>query len=369
MEEESNNMKNKVVLITNIPSPYRVPLWDELSKTTDFKTICIAANEKNRTWNIEMRSYIEFLKSYHFFFQKRDWALHFSLPFALFYKLLRYSPNVIIITGYDSFQYWEALLYAKLFRRKTIMWSGSTLLSSRSQNKIVNKVKKFFITSFDSYYTYGTKATEYIESFNVASDKIVTGTNTVDTKYYKTSTSSNHNDVEVINFLYVGQLIERKGLKNTIEVFAKINKKNWKLNIVGTGEQEADLKVLVNRYGLNKKILFAGYKQKSEIIEYYSKANVFLMPSYLEVWGLVLNEALASGLFCLSSKYAGATFDLIDNGKNGFIVDPKDIDDLATKINKTFTIKFNKIKIKDSFLVSYETEAKNIFKAIEKAIL
>jgi glycosyltransferase involved in cell wall biosynthesis len=361
-------MKNTLILITNIPTPYRLTLWDVIKKLTDFNVICIVNNEKNRQWNTESRPYINFLMSYHLFFQKKDWALHFSFPFSLFFLLVKHHPDAVLITGYDSIQYWEALLYAKLFRKKKVLWNGSTLFSSRSQNKIVYVLKDYFVNSFDSYYTYGSQATKYLVSFGICPDKIVTGTNTVDTDFYKNNTSDETIHSDILKFLYVGQLIKRKGLNSAIESFSKISNNNWKLTIVGSGADENLLKELVTQYHLKDKIKFAGYKQKDEIIDYYSDADVFLMPSYLEVWGLVLNEALASGLFCLSSKYAGATFDLIQEGKNGYIVDPKDVSDLAGKIDKTFDIKLDKRAIKDSFQISNEEEAIKIILAVEKAV-
>jgi len=357
----------KIILITNMPTPYRLPLWDELKKLSDLDVICISKKEKNRNWNIEDRAYIQYLKSYHFFFKRWDFALHISLPFSLFFSLMKQNPEAVIITGYDSLQYWEALLYTKLFRKKRVLWNGSTLLSSRSKNKIVNAIKKYFIQSFDSYYTYGTQASRYLESFGISPAKIITGINTVDTEFYKSNTSDESNHSNIIKFLYVGQLIKRKGLKNTIEAFSKISIENWKLTIVGSGPDENVLKELVKRYSLSEKIEFVGFKQKDEIIGFYSAADVFLMPSYLEVWGLVLNEALASGLFCLSSKYAGSTFDLINDGKNGYTIDPKNIDDIVEKLEKTFNTKFNKRVIKDSFNVSYEKEAEKILESTKRA--
>lgn len=361
-------MINNLVLVTNIPSPYRIPLWDKVKDNIDLEVICIATNEKNRQWKTEQRSYISFLKSYHFLFQQRDWALHFSIPFSLFFSLIKKHPDAVMITGYDSPQYWEALFYAKMFRKKKILWNGSTSLSARSQNKIVGFLKNYFINSFDTFYTYGTKASEYLESFGIDSEQIINGINTVDTDYYKIHTSSKSKKKDgILKFLYVGQLIERKGVSVIVDALFKLNHKDWFLTIVGSGEDEKKLKEKVRCYGLENKIIFVGYKQKNEIVEYYSEADVFLMPSYLEVWGLVLNEALSSGLFCLSSKYAGATFDLIQNGKNGFIIDPKDINDVILKLDMTFTTSLNKKKIKSTFNVSYKYEAQKIIKAVQKA--
>lgn len=357
----------KTILITNIPTPYRIPLWDELKKSISFEVICIAQIEKNRLWKIEERSYISFLKSYHFFISKMDWPIHFTIPFSLFFKLMIKNPNSLIIAGYDSFAYWEALLYAKIFRKKTILWNGSTLLSSRSKNKFVNFLKKLFIRSFDSFYTYGSEATKYIEHFGIDNKHIVTGINCIDTEYFKNKTSNEKSNINTLNFLYVGQLIERKGLENTLKAFSKIENKNWRLSIIGKGEDENKLKELVEELDLKNNVIFEGFKQKEEIINYYSKSDIFIMPSYFEVWGLVLNEAIASGLFCLSSKYAGATIDLIKENKNGYAIDPLSIEDIKEKIKKTFELNINKKLIKDSFDVNYKNEAIKIIESIKRA--
>jgi glycosyltransferase involved in cell wall biosynthesis len=359
-------MSKNIVLITNMPTPYRLPLWDELQKIFNLNVVCISQRENNRKWDVENRAYIKFLASFHFYINSRDMPLHISVPFNLFYKLIKANPDALIITGYDAIQYWEALLYATLFSKKKIMWSGSTLLSSRSKNNFVNKIKKFFINAFDSYYTYGTKASEYLESFGVSRQSIVTGINTVETTFYKDMTPNTTKNSNEISFLFVGQLVERKGLKNTIQAFSKLQEKKWTLTIVGSGPDEKELKQLTKTLNLEEKIIFVGYKQKNEVIKYYAKADVFLMPSYLEVWGLVLNEALASGLFCLSSKYAGSTFDLIENGKNGFMIDPLNINDIVENLNRTFELTLDKSFIKNSFTVSYTEEANKILQAVEK---
>ncbi len=357
----------KVVLVTNIPTPYRIPLWDALYNLIDLQVICISEIEKNRHWHTENRNYISFLKSHHFFMKDR--SFHFSLPLALFIKLIKINPDVLIITGYDLPQYWEALFYAKIFGKKKVLWSGSTLLSALSKSNIMYRLKKYFIHSCDGYYTYGSEATKYIESFGVDSDKIVTGVNTVDTDYYKTHASNFFRVDGKLNFLFVGQLIKRKGLENVIEAFAKISRDDWRLMVVGKGEQENDLKQLTAKYGLENHIEFMGFKQKEQIVEYYAKADVFLMPSYKEVWGLVLNEALASGLFCIASKYAGATFDLIKEGENGFIIDPMNIEDVVRKIEETFKLTLDKQSIRNNFNVSYTKEAKKILKTIKKVLV
>lgn len=358
---------HKVTLITNIPTPYRLPLWRSLSKLVDLNVICISATEKNRHWKIDLDPYITILTSTHLFFHSLDWGLHFTIPFALTRKLIKTSPDVVIIAGYDNIQYWEALLYTKLARKKVVFWNGSTLLSSRSKNKIVSYMKQFFIRRFDAYYTYGSKATEYLIHYGANPNTIITGKNTVDTDYFKINTTDTNPDNGKLNFLYVGQLLERKGLENTLKAFGNLERRDWILTIIGTGNDEEKLKNLVNKLNLNENVFFEGYKQKEEILSYFSNSEILIMPSYLEVWGLVLNEGLASGLFCLSSKYAGATFDLIEEGKNGLIIDPLDISSFSDTINQCFNLSYDKRTIKNSFIVTPTNQANQIYHSIEKA--
>lgn len=358
----------KSVIITNIPSPYRLPLWRSLCQLVNLSVICISETERNRHWNVVLDRHIIILKSAHIFFSRLDWGLHFTIPFALTQKLIKTSPDVVIIAGYDNMQHWEALLYAKIFGKKTVFWNGSTLLSSRSNNKAINFLKSFFIKSVDAYYTYGTKATEYLIHHGANPDNVITGTNTVDTDYFKENTSDSSLDDGNVKFLYVGQLLERKGLENTLQAFRSLKQTNWTLTIIGTGPDERKLKKIVTDFTLEKNIFFEGYKQKEEILKYFSDSNILIMPSYLEVWGLVINEALASGLFCLSSKYAGATFDLIDEDKNGLIIDPLDINSFVNDLQRCFDLQLDKREIKTSFTIAPNSEAIKIYNSIQKAL-
>lgn len=353
----------RLVLVTNIPTPYRIPLWDELNKITSLSVVTIANIEHNRKWKLEKPEYVSSLKSFHFFIHRLDWGFHFTLPFTLFFRLKYLNPDCIVISGYDNYQYWEALFFAKLFKKKTVFWNGSTLLSSRSTNKIVLAIKSFFINKFDAYYTYGTKASEYLLHFGVDSQKIITGINTVDSDFFKSHTSDVSRNKGLKKFLFVGQLIQRKGLKETIIAFSKVKSRNWKLTILGSGPDEASLRKLVSDKHLENHFDFVGFKQKEEILHFFSDSDVLIMPSHREVWGLVLNEGLASGLFCLSSKYAGATFDLIKENINGFIFDPLDIDDFTLKIEKTLLQTLDKQIIKVNFEVSIQNEAQKLLQA------
>lgn len=328
----------KTLLLTNTIAPYRIPVLNKLDEHEDVQLTVwyLEEREKNRQWNInhkEIQYNYECLPGIHTYIQNLDMGVHLN-P-GIFIKLLRQNPDVIITSGYDSLGYWTALMYCKLFRKKFIVWWGSTLESSRVQNSVVNRVRKVFFKAAHSFVTYGTESAKCLKHYNVEENKIAVGYNTVDIRYFRNKYNEyylnkklEHNKENIIKLLFIGQLIERKGLLQIIEALKKLNNLSWELRIVGSGPDEQKLKQRVQEAGLENQIYFEGYKQKEELINYLVQSHCLLFPSLIEVWGLVVNEALATNTFVLASKYAGATKDIIVDKQNGLIIDPLDENDL-----------------------------------------
>jgi glycosyltransferase involved in cell wall biosynthesis len=368
IQNQMQNDDTRAALVTNIPTPYRLPMWDHLHRRCDLEVFCIASQEKNRHWRVEDRAFVSFLSSFQIPFARRDWFVHITLPLSLFVRLVRSSPDVVIVTGYDSVAYWEALLYTKLFRKKCVFWNGSTLLSSRSVSKLIRRLKSLFIRRFDAYYTYGSRATEYLKSFGVSPEAIVTGTNTVDTAYFKREINGGTTPYEAgRKLLFVGQLIGRKGLANTLHALKQIETDPWHLTVIGDGSQREQLAALAEELGLARRVDFVGYLDKEAMIGYYYRSDILLMPSLVEVWGLVVNEALCAGLYCVVSKYAGAGYDLIEEGRNGVLVDPREIDAFADVLCGVLRQDFDKHAIQSAFEVDTASEAAKLYKAVQLA--
>jgi len=137
--------------------------------------------------------------------------------------------------------------------------------------------------------------------------------------------------------LNVSRLTHGKNIKMLIKAFARIATENTFLIIVGDGNQRSNLEYLAEKMNLIDKIRFTGFRD--DIERFYSIADVFVLPSIYEGFGLVFLEAMASGIPCigLRSNYPQiivASEEIIIDGKTGFCTDPYSIDDLADKIGK-----------------------------------
>lgn len=207
----------KTLLIAYQIAPYRIPVYNTIdaSEDIDLTVWFLEEKEANREWNIDyqdMRFRYSCLRGFHLFIQRMDFGVHIN-P-GLFFKLVRLNPDVIITTSYDAIGYWVSLFYAKLFRKKFVVWWGSTLESSRVKNRAMNAVRGLYFRSADSFVTYGSDSARCLNHYGIPDEKMAVGFNTVDIRYYyrKRLTVKPHKEEEgLLNLLFVGQLIKRKG--------------------------------------------------------------------------------------------------------------------------------------------------------------
>lgn len=133
--------------------------------------------------------------------------------------------------------------------------------------------------------------------------------------------------------LYIGRLIDIKNIFLLIDAFSNNQTDNSFLVIVGDGYLKRDLKLYVKEKQLEHKVLFTGKQEDIDLYSWYNIGQIFILPSYYERFGAVVNEALLSGCFTICSDIAGASC-LIEDGNNGFVFKSNDSDMLSTSLAK-----------------------------------
>jgi glycosyltransferase involved in cell wall biosynthesis len=316
--------KTKVAIIANIPSPYRVDFYNTLNSKNEleFKVYFLAESESNRNWTGALkraRFPYEISRGIHAFSSRKEWPIHLNM--GVFFRLLRYSPDVIITTGYDSPGYWMAMSYAKMLRRPLITWYGSTKNDQMSTGGAIEKLRSFYLSNTAAFFTYGEAATESLVSRGVSSDRIVTGLNTVDMNSInenvlmaqkKPSYQSDREKYPKFLFLYAGQFITRKRVDLLLQAYAEIQDADVGLILAGSGPEEDALKHQAAELGLTN-IWFQPFRQYDDMPELYALADCLVLPSDREVWGLVVNEALAAGMYSIIADKSGCSKQLVEN--------------------------------------------------------
>ena len=134
-------------------------------------------------------------------------------------------------------------------------------------------------------------------------------------------------------FLYVGRQTAHKGLESLLRAFALISSRipNYRLVIVGErleGGISPYLESLAAKLGIKERVLFTGHIDETVLIDLYSKAYAFVLPSLEEAFGLVLLEAMASKTPVIASA-VGGILDVVNDGRNGLLIAPNSPEDLA----------------------------------------
>lgn len=207
-------------------------------------------------------------------------------------------------------------------------------------------------------------------------NKIVVLRNAVDTnRFNPTRNRSIRKNFDIkddeILILFVGYLDEFKGIFELVNAFGAIARenKNVKLMMVGAGPRKEDLLNIITRIGINDEVVFTGMIEHQNIHEYYQTADIFVLPSYTEGGGppLVIMEAMACGLPIIGTNVGGIP-EGVENNVNGFILPPKNVDQLNEKLNILIKNKDLRKKFGNNSLERIEEYSIALGKKTEKLI-
>ncbi len=321
--------RRKVVILTEIISPYRIPVFNKIAEDErlDLKVIFFAEMTGERKWVIQR----EQLKFSYQVLPRIAFPLPDRFPLLLnpgvFLTLLRLNPDVIFCGGYHHPSFFLAAIYTKLFHRKFILWCESHEKSIRIRHPWAKFLRERMIHQSSAYIVPGTISAEFIHAFGVGGKKIYLAPNAVDNDFFESQAMKVRSRKEVLKkersfpkhlILYTGRLLKSKGVGVLLDAFSKISSRpDIGLILVGDGRDEDVFKRYCKEHRLER-IFFEGFKQQGELPFYYGIADLFVMPSLRDEWGLVLNEAMASGLPVLAADQVGATYDLVQDGENGY---------------------------------------------------
>lgn len=219
--------------------------------------------------------------------------------------------------------------FAKMIKRRDTI-NISQEHSYINTDKYINKVRKSF-NNINYIVVMTDKAKEdykkWLKSYNSYSN-IINIPNMINVKTDKKTTLKNN------QIISIGRLEKEKDFISLIEMFHKLCEKNdkLKLKIIGDGKQRRELEGLVNKLKLQTKVIFTGKLEQQQVENELLNSDIFVLTSFCESFSLVLIEAMAIGLPCISFDIDVGPKILINNEKNGYLIKNRNIDDMADKI-------------------------------------
>lgn len=334
-------MKRRLVIITEIISPYRIPLFNVLSEQpeVDLHVIFLAETDPTlRQWKVykqEIRFSYEVLPSW----RKRIAGYNLLLNGGLGGSLLAARPDAILCGGYSYFASWQALWWARNWGVPFFLWSESNLQDIRKGRALVELLKSEFFRQCSGFVVPGKSAAQYLLSHGIKQGKIFTALNAVDNDLFAKEAASARANADRLRvdlalperyFLFVGRLVREKGIFELLSAYSSLDgvlRQQIGLVFAGDGPCRAELESQASSIspGLIK---FVGFTQREQLPAYYALGEMLILPTYTDTWGLVVNEAMACGLPVIVSSLAGCVSELVTNDWNGKIVEPKDVESL-----------------------------------------
>ena len=165
-------------------------------------------------------------------------------------------------------------------------------------------------------------------------------------------------DLKSYNLVSVGRLSKEKGFLDLIDVFDLIHKKypDWKLNIVGDGEEKDKITSKIDKLGLSNSVVMHGFLDSNEVGKILSKSSVYLMTSYTESFGIVLLEAFSYGVPCVAFDSAEGAREIISSNWDGYLIKDRNKEEMAKRVctlidnyNRRFIMGNNALKKSDKY--------------------
>ncbi len=294
-------------------------------------------------------------------------------------EIEEWDADAILVYGWSFKSHLKVIRYFK--GKKNILFRGDSTLLNESKGLSLKKIiRKLFLTwvysHVDTALFVGNRNKDYYIKFGLKKNQLVFAPHAIDNdRYNKAVTTTLREQLLIppsdIVFLFAGKFESEKNPVLLLDAFIMAALENVHLLMVGNGQLKNTLesKVKTQHWNLQQRIHFIEFQNQSKMPQVYQAADVFVLASQSETWGLSVNEAMASGNAVLISNKCGCSQELVENGINGFIFQSNDIYHLAEKMKKLVANKKTLADMgKESRKIIQKWSYPNVCMAIETAI-
>ncbi len=260
------------------------------------------------------------------------------VPLSIIKELARFRPDVIFVTGFSAWTACALLCKLALRARVVVLWDGNSPHWRLQISRLRQFLRRLMAPFFDFVVSNMREGADYMHHvLHVPERKLLSHPYQVaDREILGSGTNDQPLPGRRPRFLFVGSIDPRKGWRYLLEaarVLVKQGIDQFSVVFAGSGYQEQQLYSGIAENGVSNVAFYVGFVPYYSMASCYRQADVFVFPTMDDVWGLVLVEAMTFGKPVICSQYAGAR-ELVSDGENGFVVDPRSVEALANSMRK-----------------------------------
>lgn len=351
-------MPRKLAIISSHPIQYNAPLFALIAKEKEIELMVFytwGEQSMGAKFDPDFGKTIEWdiplLEGYSYTFalntSKDPGSHNFKgiINPTLNQEIEHWGAEVVWVWGWSFESHLKAMRH---FKGKIPVWfrGDSTLLDEPKGFSLKKIVRRIFLTwvyrHVDKAFYVGTHNKAYYRKHGLKETQLVYAPHAIDNERFSDTTGEKSIQASIwreklgfkkedIVLLFAGKFEPRKNPNLLVELMRNIQSESIKLVIVGNGPQEDMLK---ESFSVDKRVTFLNFQNQSKMPILYRIADMYILPSISETWGLGINEALASGTIVMASEFCGGAVNLI-NDKNGIVFHPhKDLLEVSNYIQK-----------------------------------
>ena len=253
------------------------------------------------------------------------------------------DPAVVAINGWSVPEARAAAAWCRRRGRRAVLMSESKA-DDHERPWWKELVKRALLRRFDAALVGGRPHADYLMSLGFAHSRIRCGYDVVDNAYFEEKACAARTEAEQLRrrlglpdtyFLACTRFLARKNVDGLLRAYSlyreRAKGRAWGLVVIGSGEEERNLRALAGALGLHD-VPWPGFVQYDLLPAYFGLAGALVHAAKSEAWGLVVNEAAASGLPLLVARTVGARYELVRHGENGLLFDPADREAMAAAL-------------------------------------
>ena len=333
----------KVLIVFNHPAPYKVRLFNELSKYFDLHVIFerLSASDRNKGFYFE--------EKYNFTTHKIHGIKvgHEGFISKGVRKHLEYNEyDLVIMNGYSHHAERKAIDWMKKWHAPYVLYiNGGTI---KKESWLKAKIKKHYISRANAYFSPDEESNKYLVHYG-ANPKVIFNY-PYSTIYEKEIVSTKPDKAKLREelgikfdkvFVSSGQLIARKNYLSLVKEWKKFQG-NYGFFLIGDGKQRKEIEKLIKEENLQNVVL-TGFLSREEMFKYFQAANAFLFPSKEDIYGHVINEAMSQGIPAISTNKVNSAIKLIKDGENGYLLEKLEGDEFKNAVENILKLDtFNK---------------------------